>query len=133
MFSSVIEEPALVRRLALLLGALMLAGRLRAIAITGARRSPAVPELPTLAESGLPGYEAASWYGVLAPARTQRAIIERLNREIVTITRLPDVRERLVADGAEPAGNSPEEFAAYIKQELARWAKVLKDARIQRQ
>ena len=106
------------------------AGRLRALAVTSAKRSPAMPELPTVAESGLPGYEASSWYGVLAPARTPRAIVDKLNGEIVKIIRQPDLRERLAADGADPAGSSPEEFAAYIKSELARWAKVVKEANI---
>jgi tripartite-type tricarboxylate transporter receptor subunit TctC len=108
----------------------MRAGKLRALAITSARRLPAMPELPTVSESGLPGYEAASWYGMLAPAGTQRAIINKLNREVVRIMQLADVRERLIADGADPVGSSPEEFAAHIKRELARWAKVVKDAHI---
>jgi tripartite-type tricarboxylate transporter receptor subunit TctC len=105
-------------------------GKLRAIAMTGTKRLAAMPDLPTVAESGVPGYEAASWYGVLAPARTQRAIVDTLNREIVKITRIPELRERLAADGAEPAGTSPEEFAAHIKRELARWAKVIAQAHI---
>ena len=106
------------------------AGRLRAIAMTGARRSPAMPDLPTVAESGVPGYEATSWYGVLAPAVTPRAIIDKIYRGIAKIVQMPDVRERLVADGADPAGTSPEEFAAHIKRELARWAKVIQEANI---
>jgi len=105
-------------------------GKLRAIAMTGTRRLPAMPDLPTVAESGVPGYEAVSWYGVLAPARTQGAIVDTLNREIVKITRIPELRERLAGDGAEPAGTSPEEFAAHIKRELARWAKVIAQAHI---
>jgi len=106
------------------------AGRLRPLAMTGAKRSPAMPEIPTVAESGVPGYETASWYGVLAPAGTPRSIIDKLSREIVKITHMPDVRERMTSEGAEPAGNTPEEFAAHIKRELARWAKVIKQARI---
>ena len=105
-------------------------GKLRALATTGARRLPALPDIPTAAEAGVAGCETGSWYGVLAPAGTPRAIIDKLNREIVKITQMPDVRERLAAEGAEPAGNSPEEFAAYIKRELARWNKVIKQARI---
>ena len=108
-------------------------GKLRAIAMTALKRSAAMPDLPTVAESGVPGYEAASWYGVLAPAKTPRAIIARLNNEIVRIAQSADVRERLAADGAEPVGNSPEEFSAYIKRELARWAQVIEQARIPRQ
>ncbi len=109
------------------------AGKLRAIAMTAAKRSPAMPDVPTVAESGVPGYEAASWYGVLAPAKTPRSIIMKLNGEIVRIAQLPDVRERLAADGADPIGSSPEAFAAHIKRELARWARVIEEAHIPRQ
>src|SRR4051812_13612849 len=108
-------------------------GKLRAIAMTAAKRSSAMPDLPTVAESGVPGYEAASWYGVLAPARTPSPIVGRLNAEIVAIARMPDVRERLAADGADPIGSSPEAFAAHIKRELARWARVIEEAHIPRQ
>jgi tripartite-type tricarboxylate transporter receptor subunit TctC len=108
-------------------------GKLRAVAMTAAKRSAAMPDLPTVAESGVPGYEAASWYGVLAPAATPRPIVQKLNSEIVRIARTPEVRERLAADGADPVGSSPEEFAAYIKRELARWARVIEQARIPRQ
>ena len=107
------------------------ASKLRPLAMTGARRSPAMADVPTIAESGVPGYETASWYGVLAPAGTPRAIVERLNRQIVKITHAPDVRERLATEGADPVGSSAEEFAAHIKRELARWAKVIKQARIE--
>jgi tripartite-type tricarboxylate transporter receptor subunit TctC len=109
------------------------AGKLRAIAMTAVKRSAAMPDLPTVAESGVPGYEAASWYGVLAPAKTPRPIITKLNSEIVRIAQSSDVRERLASDGADPVGNSPEEFGAYIKRELARWAQVIEQARIPRQ
>jgi tripartite-type tricarboxylate transporter receptor subunit TctC len=105
-------------------------GKLRAIAATGARRLAALPDLPTVAESGVPGYDVASWYGMLAPAHTARPIIDKLNRETVAIMRLPELRDRLAADGAEAVGNSPEEFSAYIKRELARWATVIKSAGI---
>jgi tripartite-type tricarboxylate transporter receptor subunit TctC len=98
--------------------------------MTSAKRSAAVPEVPTVAESGAPGYETASWYGVLAPARTPHVIIERLNREIVKVVQLPDVRERLSSEGADPVGSSSGEFAAHIRRELARWAHVIKQARI---
>jgi tripartite-type tricarboxylate transporter receptor subunit TctC len=101
--------------------------------MTAARRSPALPDLPTVAESGVPGYEAASWYGVLAPAKTPRAVVMKLNGEIARIAQSAEVRERLAADGADPGGNSPEEFGAYIKRELARWAAVIEQARIPRQ
>ena len=109
------------------------AGKVRALAMTAAKRSPALPDLPTVAESGVPGYEAASWYGVLAPAKTPRAVVMKLNGEIARIAQSAEVRERLAADGADPGGNSPEEFGAYIKRELARWAAVIEQARIPRQ
>ena len=108
-------------------------GKLRALAVTGARRLPVLPDMPTVAESGVPGYEAASWYGVFAPARTPRPIVDKVSGEVARITRASDVRERLIADGADPAGTSPEEFATYIKLELARWGKVVKDAGIKPQ
>jgi tripartite-type tricarboxylate transporter receptor subunit TctC len=109
------------------------AGKVRALAMTAAKRSPALPDLPTVAESGVPGYEAASWYGVLAPAKTPRAIVMKLNSEVAHIAQLPEVRERLAADGADPGGNSPEEFGAYIRRELARWKTVIEQAKIPRQ
>jgi tripartite-type tricarboxylate transporter receptor subunit TctC len=108
-------------------------GKLRALAVTSAKRLAALPEMPTVAESGVPGYEAASWYGVFVPAGTARPTIEKLSGEVVRITRAPDVRERLLADGAEPAGMSPAEFAAFIQRELARWAKVVREAGIKPQ
>ena len=108
------------------------AGRLRPIAVSGSRRIAAMPDVPTVAESGVPGYEAASWYGVLAPARTPQAIVATLNREIAAIARMSDVRERLGADGAEAIGSSPAEFAAHIRRELARWARVIEAAHIPR-
>jgi tripartite-type tricarboxylate transporter receptor subunit TctC len=101
--------------------------------MTAAKRSPAMPDLPTVAESGVPGYEAASWYGVLAPAKTPRTIVTKLNSEIVRIAQSVEVRERLASDGADPGGNSPDEFGAYIRRELARWAAVIEQARIPRQ
>jgi tripartite-type tricarboxylate transporter receptor subunit TctC len=106
-------------------------GRLRALAVTSAKRSEALPDVPTLAEAGVPGYEAVQWYGVLAPAGTPREIVERLHVEIAKALRAGDVRERLAADGAEPVGSSPDEFAAFIRAEIAKWAKVAKAAGIQ--
>jgi tripartite-type tricarboxylate transporter receptor subunit TctC len=84
--------------------------------------------LPTLAEAGLPGFEANTWHGVVLPAGAQREIIAKLNREIVAILHLPDVVERLESQGAEPVGSTPEEFAAYIRSETAKWAKVVRDS-----
>jgi tripartite-type tricarboxylate transporter receptor subunit TctC len=101
-------------------------GRLRAIAVTSAKRSPAAPDLPTIAESGVPGYEAVAWFGVLAPAATPPAIVKKLNAEIIKVLKSPDVAERLSSQGAEPVSNTPEQFSAYIKSEMAKWAKVIK-------
>ena len=106
------------------------AGKVRPIAITSRARSPAVPQVPTFIESGLPEFEFSSEFGLLMPARTPREIITRLNREIATILRMPDVRARLATQGAEPVGNTPEEYAASLKADLARWAKVVATAGI---
>jgi tripartite-type tricarboxylate transporter receptor subunit TctC len=106
-------------------------GKLRPLGVTSAKRSSALPEVPTIAESGVSGYETATWYGMLAPAGTPPAIIERLNREIVKILGVPELRARLAFEGADPVGNSPEEFAEYIRLELARWARTIKQAGIQ--
>jgi tripartite-type tricarboxylate transporter receptor subunit TctC len=101
------------------------AGRLRAVAVTTARRSPQLPDLPTVAET-LPGFEAAGWFGFAAPARTPKEVVAALNQEIVRILALPEVKERLIAQGAEPVGDTPEQFAQYIKSEAAKWGKVIK-------
>jgi len=103
-------------------------GKLRALAVTSAKRSPAMPELPTVDEAALPGFEANTWHGVVLPAGAQAAIVARLNREIVAILHMPDVVERLSNQGAEPVGSTPEEFAAYIKSETVKWAKVVRDS-----
>ncbi len=102
------------------------AGRLRALAVTGERRSPNVPELPTIAESGVPGYAASGWFGVLAPAATPRSIITRLNAVIVKGLMNADTRERLVALGGEVVANTPTEFASYLRDDLAKWSKLIK-------
>lgn len=102
------------------------AGRLRAIAVTSSARSAVMPELPTVAESGLPGYEATTWYGVIAPAGVPRPIAARLNTEIVQALASPEVRDRLIFQGIDPVGNTPEQFAAYIRSEIVKWAKVIK-------
>jgi len=103
-------------------------GKLRALAVTSAKRSPAAPELPTVDETALPGFEANTWHGVVVPAGTPGAIVARLNREIVAILHLPDVVERFSSQGAEALGSTPEEFAAYIKSETLKWAKVVRDS-----
>ena len=101
------------------------AARLRAYGVSGAKRSSAAPEIPTIAEAGLPGYEATQWFGIVAPAGTPRAIVERWHRETVRTLKEPEVRERLVADGSDPVGSTPEEFAAYLRAETQKWAKVV--------
>ena len=101
-------------------------GRLRAIAITTATRYPGLPDLPTVAESGVPGYEASAWFGVVVPAGTPREIIMRLNAEINRALNLPDMRERFAEQGAIPAPGTPEDFGEHIRSEVAKWAKVVK-------
>jgi tripartite-type tricarboxylate transporter receptor subunit TctC len=103
------------------------AGRLRAIGVTSLGRSAVIKEVPAIAESGLPGYEVSTWYGLFAPAATPRAVVERLNAELVRILGLGDVRERLGAEAYELPADTPEVFSALIKAELGKWAKVVKD------
>jgi tripartite-type tricarboxylate transporter receptor subunit TctC len=103
-------------------------GRLRALAVTTRTRMAGLPELPTLHEAGLPGYEAVQWFGLLVPARTPRAVIDRLHQETVKAIRAPDMSERLRAEGLDPVGSKPDEFGAYIQAELLKWGKVIKAA-----
>ncbi len=105
-------------------------GRVRALAVTGAKRSPIVPELPTIAEAGVPGFDSTQWYGTFAPARTPPAIIEQLHRDHLAVLTNAAVRERLFAQGYEVVANSRAEFAQYIRTEIAKWAKVIKEAGI---
>ncbi len=107
------------------------AGRLRALATTGARRSPALPDLPTVAEAGVPGYEASLWYGFAGPARMPPEILGRLHSAIVAALQLPDVRERLATQGLDVQHNAPEEFAKLLVADVARWAKVVERVGIQ--
>jgi len=102
------------------------AGRVRALAVTTLRRSTMLPELPTISEAGLRGFDVATWFGVLAPAGTPPEIVSKLNAEIVRILNTPAMKERLAALGAEPVGNKPEEFAAFIKAEIPKYARVIK-------
>lgn len=104
------------------------AGKLRAIAMTGARRSPAIPDIPTVAEAGVSGYETGSWYGIVVPAGTPRVAIDRLSREIIAIVRAPEITSRLNDEAVIPVGSTPAEFSTHIKNELARWAKTIKQA-----
>jgi tripartite-type tricarboxylate transporter receptor subunit TctC len=107
------------------------AGRLRAIAVTTTRRAPSLPDVPTVIESGIAGYEVNGWYGLLAPARTPGAIVRRLNAELRAALDERDTRARLAQRGIEPQPGSPEEFAALIRDEIAKWAKVVRAAGIQ--
>jgi len=102
------------------------AGKVRALAVTTAKRSSLAEELPTIAESGLPGFDISTWFGVFAPGGTPRPIVERLHDEFVKALAAPDVRDKMLRLGAEPVGNTPEEFAAYIKSEAQKYAKVIK-------
>ena len=105
-------------------------GRLKPLAVSSAARSRALPEVPTVAESALPGFDVTVWFAVLAPAATPREIVNRVNAEVVKAIKTQDMRERLAQQGAEAIGNTPEDFAAVIKRDLAKWAKVVKDANI---
>jgi len=104
------------------------AGKLRAYGVTSAKRSTAAPAIPTIAEQGVPGYEAVQWYGLMAPAGTPREIVSKLHKAVVTALKDAAVRERFISSGADPVGNSPEEFAQLVKSEVAKWAKVVKAA-----
>lgn len=102
------------------------AGKLRAIAVTGLKRSPTVPELPTMSESGLPGFEVINWLGILAPKGVRKEVVVKVNDDVTQIIKLPDVRQRMLDSGAEAAGSTPEEFGAYIKSESAKWGRIVK-------
>ena len=106
------------------------AGKLRALAVTSAKRFSSVPKLPTMAEAGVPGYEAVSWNGLAAPAGTPREIVGRIQAEVARIVQLPDIKERFFRDGIEPVASTPEQFAAHIRSERAKWEKVVQAAGI---
>jgi tripartite-type tricarboxylate transporter receptor subunit TctC len=106
------------------------AGKVRALAVTGTKRLASTPRLPTIAESGFPGYEASSWYGILAPAGTPRDIVTKLNAELSKALSQPEVRNSLLAEGAEPVGGTPEQFAAHIRSEKERLGRVIREAKI---
>lgn len=105
-------------------------GKIRALAVTGPRRSVALPDVPTFAESGMPNYEASAWNGYAVPAGTPRPIVDRLSSEIARIVKMPSVLDRLVLDGPIPVGNTPDEFAAFIKAEFEKWGRVIRAANI---
>ena len=104
------------------------AGKLRALAQSGPKRSAVAPDLPTVAEAGVPGYEVTVWFGLVAPAGTPREVVDKLNAEVLKILALPDVRERFLALGVEPLGSTPEEFGTHIRAQMDKWAKVVRDA-----
>jgi tripartite-type tricarboxylate transporter receptor subunit TctC len=103
-------------------------GAIRALAVTTSRRSSALPDVPTIAESGYPGFSMSTWYGVWAPAGTPAAVVQRLSSEISSIVRLPEVRSQFEKLGAEPVGNTPAEFTAFAKAELVKWAGIVKQS-----
>ena len=103
------------------------AGRLRALGVTSSRRSPVMPDVRTIAESGVPGFDTSTWYGMLAPAGTPRAVVDKINAEIVRVLQLPEVRERLAAEAFELPADTPDQFAAIIRAEMSRWAKLVKE------
>lgn len=103
-------------------------GRLRALGVTSDKRSPVVPDIPTIAESGIPGYVANTWWGIVAPAGTPNEIVAKLNTEIVGILRTPEMKEMIFNLGAEVVASTPDQYAAYIKEEIVKWAKVVKDS-----
>jgi tripartite-type tricarboxylate transporter receptor subunit TctC len=105
-------------------------GKLRALAITSIKRSALAPDLPTMAESGFPGFEAVPWFGLLAPAGTPKDVLDKLHRETVKTLAMPEVRKKFDELGLEPVGNTPAELAAIIRKETPEWAKVIKDAGI---
>ena len=107
------------------------AGKLKALAVTGSRRSETLPDLPTVAESGLPGYEALGWFGLLAPVATPKDTVAKLSAEANRVLAMSDVREKMLGLGADPAGNTPGEFARFIRDDQAKWSKLMKEAGIQ--
>ena len=106
------------------------AGKLKLLAVSSARRSAVLPDIPTVAESGVPAYELTSWYGALAPAGTAAAIVNRLNSEMVKVLNQPEVKSRLTEEGAEPVGNSPQQFANFIRAERGKYAEIIQVARV---
>jgi tripartite-type tricarboxylate transporter receptor subunit TctC len=105
-------------------------GKIRALGVTGVKRSSLVPDVPTIAEAGVPGYEFEAWYALFAPAKTPRRVVEKINGDVNRALREPDIRQRLAAIGMESMGGSEEAFARYFQAEIAKWAKVVRDAKI---
>jgi tripartite-type tricarboxylate transporter receptor subunit TctC len=109
---------------------LVRAGKIKALGVTASKRSNELPDVPTIAESGYPGFDVTNWYGVLAPAGTPHKTIARLNHEITRIVRLPEVKERLISAGLEVVDSTPEEYAVFRKSDLAKWAKIIRDTNL---
>jgi len=108
-------------------------GKIHALAVSTSKRSPAVPDLPTIAEAGVPGYETMGWFGLAVPSATPRDVVRKLSAETVRILQMPDVRTTLSNLGAEPVGTTPEQFDDHVKQEIAKFAKVIKEAKVELQ
>jgi tripartite-type tricarboxylate transporter receptor subunit TctC len=108
-------------------------GRLRPVGVTSLSRSSSLPSIPTMQEAGVPGYEMSGWYGVMAPKGTPAAIVDKLNREMVRILKLPDTRERLARDGSDPVGSTSAQFGTHINTEVKRWATLIRDMNIRSQ
>jgi tripartite-type tricarboxylate transporter receptor subunit TctC len=110
-------------------GAMVLvrSGKLKAIAVTTPKRLAALPDIPAMAEA-LPGFEVVGWYGVMGPPKMPKALVTKLNNDIVKIVKQPDVKERILADGSEPVGNTPEEFRKYLLADLDKWTKLVKQS-----
>jgi tripartite-type tricarboxylate transporter receptor subunit TctC len=106
------------------------AGKLKALAVTGAKRAETLPGVPTVAESGLPGYQAVGWFGLLAPAATPRSIVTQLSADVNSVLAQAEMRAKMMALGADPGGNTPEEFARFIREDQAKWAKLMGEAGI---
>lgn len=106
------------------------AGRLRAIGVGAPKRTVQLPEVPTVAEQGVPGFEATNWYGLFAPANTPKAVVDRLNREVNASLKAPEMREKIINSGGEPLGGTSEEFSRYIQSEIVKWGKIIKEAKI---
>ena len=106
------------------------AGKLKVLGITSGKRFQTLPDIPTVAEQGLPGFEAISWSGVCAPGGTPRAIVDRIQVEVAKVLKVPEIRERLLRDGIEPVGNTPEEFLAHTRREAQKWSKVVREANV---
>jgi len=121
-------ETALLFENLISVGAHIESGKMRVLAIGASKRSSAMPDVPTVSEAGVPGYDMVLWFGVLAPAGTPRPVVAKLQGEMAGILKLPDVSERLARLGAEPVGSTPEQFDAFIKTEITKWAKVVQEA-----